>query len=256
MPNQPSPRIDSSWHQDWFDEDYLALYRHRDPAEARAFLDLLEREHGFRADGDPAPRVLDLACGSGRHTREVARRGFRAVGLDWSPPLLRAARREGGPACYIRGDMHHPPLAPVFDWVLSLFTSFGYSREDPRNEALLSAMAGLPRPGGRLLIDFLNPAHLRRHLVPESRRRAGDLDVHESRQIDEEHNMVRKAIRLAAPGRETRVIHEAVKLYEPEWFVSRLAGQGYRVTAHLGDLAGAPWNGDSPRSILLLRRAA
>ncbi len=256
MPSPSSPPLESSWHQDWFDQDYLRLYSHRDPAEARHFLDLLEEAHGFRADGDPAPRVLDLACGSGRHTRELARRGFRVLGLDWSRVLLDEALRQGGTALYLRGDMHHPPLAPVFDWVLSLFTSFGYNREDERNASLLQAMTGLPRPGGRLLIDYLNPAWLREHLVPESTRQVGDWEVREEREIDKADNMVRKVIRFGPKGAEARVIHEAVKLYDPEWFVSRARRLGCSLEAHLGDLDGAPYRGDSPRSILLFRRAS
>lgn len=260
-----SPDDDSRtgrWHREWFDRDYLRLYAHRDDGEAAGLLRALRDGHGLapRAAGGRWTRVLDAGCGAGRHSLQLARQGFRVVGLDWSRPLLEEARRAlladppDPEPLFVRGDLARPPFRGGFDWVLSLFTSFGYSERDAVNEGALAALQGQVAPGGRLVLDYLNPARLRRTLVPESRRRVEDWEVVESRRVDEGANMVVKDIRFGPPGVEPRRVTERVKLYEPAWFLERSAG--FRLLAHAGTLDGGPWTPDSERSLLLLERSA
>jgi SAM-dependent methyltransferase len=263
MNRTPPPTAEPAdhWHRNWFDQDYLALYRHRDHREADRFLDRLAVHHGFRpatGEGEPV-LVLDLGCGSGRHSLELARRGYHCVGLDWSPELLAVAHGQDDEGRFLRGDMARPPLRPVFHWVLNLFTSFGYRQEDGHNEAILARMAALVRPGGRLLIDYLNPAFVERHLVAHSRRELDALVVQEHRRIDTGTNQVVKQIVLTRPDGSLRQAREAVKLYPPAWFTERLAPAGFRLQAHLGDYEGGPFGEGpepSPRSILLLEHTA
>lgn len=258
MNRTPAPSTDSPdhWHRHWFDQDYLALYRHRDHREADRFLDMLTLQHGFsplQPDGRPT-RVLDLGCGSGRHSLELARRGFDAVGLDWSADLLAVAHAQDPVGRFVRADMAHPPLRPVFHWVLSLFTSFGYRGDDGDNRDQLVRMAGLCLPEGRLLIDFLNPVQVRAHLVPHSVRHVEGRPVQETRHIDEGTNQVIKELEFTTAAGESRRVHEAVKLYPPDWFLGILEPLGFGCLAHLGDYDGSPWTAHAGRSILLLGR--
>jgi SAM-dependent methyltransferase len=73
-----------AWYKEWFGEDYLDLYAHRDAGEAREHVDFVERL--FEESRPHA--VLDLACGAGRHTRELRKRGYRGLGTDLSLTLL------------------------------------------------------------------------------------------------------------------------------------------------------------------------
>jgi trans-aconitate methyltransferase len=77
------------WYEEWFGEEYLALYPHRDDEEAREVAALIAGRIDVPA-GSPA---LDLGCGSGRHQRALAERWW-TVGLDLSHPLLHVARRK------------------------------------------------------------------------------------------------------------------------------------------------------------------
>ena len=115
----------------------------------------------------PPASILDLSCGAGRHTLELARRGFRAIGLDLSPYQLAKARsrsavphgtpnRPGGQADFVRGDMRSIPLHDrSVQAVVCLFNSFGYF-SDEGNSSVLREVRRVLAPGGRLVLDVLN----------------------------------------------------------------------------------------------------
>jgi len=236
------------WHRAWFDQDYLALYPHRDPAEAETLLDALGTA-GLLPEPARCGPVLDLGCGAGRHSLALARRGHRVVGLDWSMPLLRQALAGGNEAAWVRGDLGRPPFRRGAGLVLSLFTSLGYSDDDSENARVWSGVLALPRPGGLLVLDYLNPAQLERGLVPHSRRTAGEWVVDEERRLLPASRQVEKLLRFGPPGGPVREVVERVKLYGPQWFDDPARAAGFRRLAHWGSLQGAPWSESSPRSL-------
>lgn len=246
----------SHWHRSWFDQDYLKLYRHRDPSEAEGFLSTLEHE-GMLLPPDAGP-CLDLGCGSGRHSHLLAARGYRVLALDWSEDLLREGQntkaQASGSPWFLRGDLHRMPLKQGAAQVFSLFSSFGYHESDERNRQCWLDYLDLPRPGGRLIFDYLNPHWLRASLVPESERELDGLLIRERRCINETLNMVEKRIRIVHKDGRMRDALERVKLYPPESFLEPALRQGYRLLGHWGSLDGREWAADSQRSILLLER--
>ncbi|HEX9942002.1 MAG TPA: class I SAM-dependent methyltransferase, partial [Thermoanaerobaculia bacterium] len=147
------------WYKEWFGEEYLELYSHRGESEAEEHVDFVERYLG-----GPRPRaVLDLACGAGRHTAALRRRGYRALGLDLSLTLL--ARARGLPR--VAGDMRLLPFkAGSFDWALNFFTSFGYFEGERENFRVLEEAVRVLTPGGRFLIDLMNPGPALANLKP------------------------------------------------------------------------------------------
>src|SRR4051812_16549365 len=150
-----------AWYRDWFGEEYLELYAHRDEPEAELHADFVARH----LDGSQrCPRaVLDLACGAGRHTAALRRRGLRALGVDLSLTLL--AHMAGLPK--VAGDMRRLPFrAGSFEWVLSFFTSFGYFEQERENFQVLEEIVRILAPGGRFLVDLMNPSTVLAYLVP------------------------------------------------------------------------------------------
>ena len=230
------------WFEEWFGEEYLQLYPHRDEAEADRAVALVARATGLR----PGWRVLDVGCGAGRHARAFRAAGARCVGLDLSRTLLRIARGVTD-APLVRADMRELPVRPgSMDLTVSLFTSFGYFERDEEHAGALREMVRTLRPGGWLVIDFLNASEVRRRLVPRERVPAlgGAVDV--SRSVSPDGRYVCKTI-VTPDGRK---FVERVRLFEPVEIAAMLGDAGVGVRHRFGDYAAAPLGPGSPRTIL------
>jgi SAM-dependent methyltransferase len=235
----------ADWFEHWFGDEYLRLYPHRDETDAAAAIDLI----ASRIEGHSVDAVLDLACGSGRHSRLLCDRWW-TVGLDLSSALLKVARRESPDAPYIRGDMRELPFAPEsFDLAVNLFTSFGYFDDDREHAQVLGCVAEVMKPGGTFVLDFLNPDEVRTNLVPRDERVVAGSIVEQLRAISTDRKYIEKTIRVR--GKEYL---ERVRLLSPPELEGMLDSAGFDVLARVGDYTGAPWRELSPRTILFARR--
>jgi SAM-dependent methyltransferase len=154
---------DGQWFASWFDSvHYHKLYAHRDADEAGKFVEALVA----RLKPASGSSMLDLGCGAGRHARHLAARGFDVTGLDLASQSIEAARRfEGRTLHFRRHDMRVPFGRRGFDYVFSFFTSFGYFDERAEQLAVVRNMARALKPGGRLVLDYLNTRHAEEHLT-------------------------------------------------------------------------------------------
>jgi len=233
-----------TWFKEWFGEVYLELYSHRDASEAEAHVDFVER-----CLGGPRPRaVLDLACGAGRHTLALRRRGYRALGVDLSLTLL---AHMCGPK--VAGDMRRLPFADEsFDWVLNFFTSFGYFATERENFRVLEEIVRVLAPGGRFLIDIMSPGPMLAELKP---REVQDLEdgrrVEIDRWFDADKKRVNKRIAVADPGHPQRMFLESVRVYQPDEVVIGLRWAGLEVDHLFGNFHGDSYERDSERLILV-----
>lgn len=235
------------WFEEWFHDEYLALYPHRDEADAERLVDLLRAEVGWA----PGWRVLDVACGPGRHARAIESAGARCIGLDLSMTLLRRARTLTT-APLIRADMRHIPVRPrSMDLTLNLFTSFGYFEDDAQHRRALAEMTGTLRSGGWFAMDFLNAARVQATLVTSELATLGGTEVRITRDLIGGERFVRKRMETA----DGRAWVERVRLFQPNELETMLAATGVAVTARFGDYAGGPISDASPRAILIGRAA-
>ncbi len=239
------------WYEESFGEDYLIVYRHRDMQgarrEVRRMMEWLALPQGAE--------VLDLCCGMGRHSLALRDLGYKVTGIDLSEVLLREARRRDPQATvqWVRADMRRIPLDREFDAVVNLFTSFGYFEADEENRKVLLEVERLLKPAGKFIIDYLNPSHVKAHLVPRSERQDGDMVIRESREI--EGGFVRKSIAIEQAGRPSRTYREQVKLYGLSDFRRLLEGTSLRVDRVYGNYDEASHREDvSPRLILVGRK--
>jgi hypothetical protein len=140
-----------------------------------------------------------------------------------------------------------PIKAGSMDLTVNLFTSFGYFEQDAEHTAALDEMVATVRPGGWFVIDFLNPAAVRRQLVPEETLEVAGATVRVSRSVSPDGRYVCKSIR----GAEGRHYRERVRLFEPQQMVGMLAAAGVTVRHRFGDYDAAPPTPSSPRTILV-----
>ncbi|HEU4828499.1 MAG TPA: methyltransferase domain-containing protein [Gemmatimonadales bacterium] len=235
------------WFEEWFNDEYLALYPHRDEADAEQLVALLKSQIGWM----PGWRVLDVACGPGRHARAIEAAGARCIGLDLSMTLLRRARAITA-APLIRADMRRLPVRPrSMDLTLNLFTSFGYFEDDAQHRSALAEMAGTVRAGGWFAMDFLNAARVQATLVPAETATLGGHEVRITRDLIGGERFVRKRMEIG----DGRSWVERVRLFQPAELEQMLAETGISIVSRFGDYAGGPISPGSPRAILIGRAA-
>lgn len=239
------------WYKDWFGEEYLELYSHRDESEAEEHADFVERH----LDGTRPRAVLDLACGAGRHTAALRRRGYRTLGLDLSLTLLARMRAHGLPQ--VAGDMRRLPFREgSFDWVLSFFTSFGYFERERENFRVLEEIVRVLPTGGRFLIDLMNPGTAIAHLKPRDVESLEDGTAEIERWYDAATKRINKRITVRSSAEPPRAFLESVRLYQPEEVTIGLRWAGLEVDALFGSFQGDPYARDSERLILIGHKPA
>jgi SAM-dependent methyltransferase len=148
-----SASSDAPWYETFFTGVPLDLWQKAVPPEVTtAEVDFLERELGLQR----GQRVLDLPCGAGRHSVELARRGYVVTGIDISAENIERARAAAASAGvsvnFQQGDMRNVPGGLQVDAAFCFGNSFGYL-EDADTEKFVASLARIVRPGGRLAID-------------------------------------------------------------------------------------------------------
>jgi SAM-dependent methyltransferase len=236
-----------AWYREWFGQDYLELYAHRDQGEAEESVAAVVEWLGPARPN----AVLDLACGGGRHTEALRRRGLRALGVDLSLTLL--AGRPDLPR--VRGDMRCLPFARgSFDWVLNFFTSFGYFETERENFRVLEEIVRVLRPGGRFLIDFLNRDRVLAELTPRESAEVDGRRIEVQRWYDPATFRINKRIEVVPAGQPARHYLESVRAYSQQEVTIGLSWAGLELTDLYGNFRGDPFQSDSERLILLGRK--
>ncbi|RPI77532.1 MAG: class I SAM-dependent methyltransferase [Desulfobacteraceae bacterium] len=113
-------------------------------------------------------RILDLACGFGRHALELSRRGYAVVGVDITPEFIEQARKQAEAeqltAEFICADLREIAFDPEFDVVLNLADgAIGYLENDRENLKIFDLISSALKPGGKHLLGVCNAAYARKH---------------------------------------------------------------------------------------------
>ncbi len=240
----------NNWFEHWFDSPlHEQLYAKRDAEEANRLAELITGHIPV----EEYPRLLDLACGRGRHSINFANRGYRVTGVDLAPTAISRAKAKAALAGvdidFRVGDMR-VPLDETFDVVVNLFTSFGYFASEAENELPIAAMARMVRPGGQIWIDFLNPDAVRDNLVPSDEGSIPEWSYKIRRWIEDE--AVRKEIHLIqdATGDE-QIFTEYVRLLDLDWFKAVSSKYGLKLQTVYGDYQGEVYHTEtSPRMVM------
>ncbi|HEX7677934.1 MAG TPA: class I SAM-dependent methyltransferase [Thermoanaerobaculia bacterium] len=231
-----------TWYREWFGEEYLELYAHRDEHEAR-------RQVAFFRErfGDVDGVILDLACGTGRHLTELNGEGFAAAGCDLSFTLLRTGIDEYGPLPVARADMRSLPFCSnSFGGLVNFFTSFGYFATEEENLNVVREMARVLRPGGVFLFDYLNVDRELDKLVERESLDTPRGRVEIERWFDPRDRSFNKRITIG----QKRFL-ERVRGYDLNEISTMFNSSGLSIDQAFGDFQGAPFDAASPRLILV-----
>jgi 2-polyprenyl-3-methyl-5-hydroxy-6-metoxy-1,4-benzoquinol methylase len=149
---------DPNWFDGFFEEEWLdEIALHLPDEGTQSQVDFVVERLGL----EPGARVLDVACGHGRHSLELARRGFRVTGVDLSPRSLELAREaakgESLDIEFVEHDARELDFDAEFDAAINLFTSvIGYFEDDADTQKVLNAVARALVPGGSFFVDTVN----------------------------------------------------------------------------------------------------
>jgi 2-polyprenyl-3-methyl-5-hydroxy-6-metoxy-1,4-benzoquinol methylase len=243
----------TEWFEDWFNsKEYLDVYQHRNESDAKLLFELIIKNIEIPRKG----KVLDLACGPGRHSILFARKGFDVTGIDLSENLLRvaesAARKEKLEIQFIKADLRNIELTETFDLVVNLFTSFGFFDKDEDNFSIFRTASDLLKPGGYFVFDFLNSAFIENNLVRESREDKLLEKIIQKRRI--EGDRVIKDIIIKYKG-TVKTFYESVKLYRVGELKEAIKEKGLAIKKTFGDFTGRDFMEESsPRIIIIAQK--
>ncbi len=231
-----------AWYQEWFGEEYLELYSHRDEEEARQQVAFFRQQCGL-----PVGRILDLACGMGRHIQELQSLGYQAVGCDLSFTLLRTGIREYGAMAVARADMRQLPFCDgTFAGLVNFFTSFGYFTDEDENRQVVREMARVLAKDAVFLFDYLNVHRELDNLVRREERETPYGMVKIERWFDRSDHSFNKRMTI----REKRYL-ERVRGYDLDEISAMFAACNLSIRAAFGNFDGSKFDHLSPRLILV-----
>lgn len=183
------------WYTHWFGTPYYKLlYGHRDDADAQAWVRSITARWRL-AEG---ARVLDLACGRGRHAKHFAAAGLAVTGADISEESIAEARAAVPAAGFVVHDMREPIAGARFDAVACLFTSLGYFDALADDQRVFDAVHRMLVPGGRFVLDFMNTPLVLRDLISEEEHHVGAIRFRVTRHHEED--VIVKRIEVSDAG--------------------------------------------------------
>lgn len=202
-------------------------------------------------------RLLDVACGFGRHSNILSRKGFRVTGIDTSRDFLEmareTARHEKLQTEFIEMDMRKLPFEKEFDMAICLFTSFGYF-PDAENEQVLEGISRSLVSGGIFVLDIVNRDWIlsRGGQGTFLNRQGDDLMI-----TEDSYNPIADRLesrRTVVIGSEKKEMSMTLRLYSLKEITLRLEKHSLFVYDVRGDFRGNPYSLTSPRCILYCRK--
>jgi len=239
-----------AWFEEWFDSDYYhILYKERDEEEAKLFLNNLQK----MTDWQPGQTILDLACGRGRHAHYLAALGLQVTGLDLSASSIAFAKNSLQHAVEFKvHDMRQPFGVRQYDYILNLFTSFGYFDTEEENIMVLQHIANALKKDGLAVIEYMNPHYVLQHLKEKESKQVNEIVFKMSKEVA--GNFLYKHIRFTH-GNKEHLFTERVMLIYQQQFEKYFAKTGLAVQHLYGDYNLLPYQAaTSPRMILVVKR--
>lgn len=243
-----------SWYDEFFKEDYLQVYvpfltEERTKAEVNFIVEVLNLPVGSK--------ILDLACGFGRHTIPLAKKGYDMTGLDYTEKFIRMAeekaRKENLQIEFLVGDMRKIPFENHFVGIISYFTSFGFF-SDEENFEVLKVVSKALKKEGKFLLEIMNRDILVKNFQAKDWERLEDGTlVLEERNWDLKTGKIKNYTTILDKKGERKRWFE-VRLYTLEELNYLLEKVGLKIIETYGRKDKTPYLVDSPRLIVISQK--
>lgn len=169
------------WYASWFDTPYYhILYKDRDYSEAQGFMDNLTNYLNLPDNG----KILDLACGKGRHSVYLNKLGYDVTGVDLSEQSINYAKQYENDTLKFEVHDMSKPFNDKFDAVFNLFTSFGYFDDESCNLNTIKAIKSELNEFGFGVIDFMNTNYVTSNLVAQDVKSVDGIDFYQKRRAE------------------------------------------------------------------------
>lgn len=238
----------SEWFKSWFNSPYYhLLYKNRDEQEAKNFIDILLKE----LNPKPNAAILDLACGKGRYSRYLAKKGYYVTGLDIAEESIAFAQQfENEHLTFFQHDMRLPFRINYFDYIFNFFTSFGYfETEKDHLKTVVNIAKGL-RPEGKFVLDFFNSNKVIHNLRHVEVKEVGSVVFHINRRVDEQ-GYILKNIQFEDKG-EYHNFTERVRAFTLDDFEKLFAKAGLKIAKTFGCHELSPFDEDTSDRLILV----
>ena len=235
------------WFIDWFNTKYYhILYKNRDYDEAQAFLKRLV----VSLDIPKQNKILDLACGKGRHSIFLNNLGFNVVGVDLSEESIEKANESKNENLSFEvHDMRKTYMSNRFNYVFNLFTSFGYFEDDNENQHSINAMYSNLKEDGILVLDFLNAKKVVSNLVEKEVKKVDGIVFNITRAV--ENGFIIKKIKFI-DERKDYSFEESVKALYKSDFENYFKQAGFSIKSIYGDYTLNEFNENSSDRLIFV----
>ena len=236
-----------SWFANWFDSEYYhVLYKNRDGKEAEFFIENLAQYLSLKKRS----KLLDIACGKGRHAKHFNSLGFDVVGVDLSSNSITTAKKQSNETLqFFEHDMREIYQENQFDVATNLFTSFGYFEKDEDEQKAINAMAINLKKDGILVIDFMNVKKVMAKLVASEQTIIDSITFDINRKVVNQH--IIKDIHITDSKTEHH-FQEKVKALTLADFSDFIANSGLKIIDIFGNYKLETFNAQTSDRLILI----
>ena len=245
MPNSQN-KESQKWYASWFDTPYYhILYKDRNYREAQIFMDNLTHYLNLPEKA----KVLDLACGKGRHSIYLNQLGFDVLGVDLSEKSIEKASKNENDTLHFKVHDMRKPLGEKFDAIFNLFTSFGYFESDEDNIETLQSIRDSLTDYGFAVIDFMNSNYVIDNLVAEEMKTVDEIDFHIKRYVED--GFIKKDITFTDKEESFHFV-EKVRAFNLEDFTRMMDENGINLLDVFGDIKLKKYHKNTSERLIMI----
>lgn len=242
--------MNKDWFKNWFESQYYQqVYNHRDEKDAKLLVDLILASVKL----DDNAKILDAACGAGRHYINFAKKGYSVFGFDLSKNLLNEAKRNceknNSPYNLFCADIRKIAFKTNFNLITNLFTSFGYFESDEENFLFIKNAYELLYKNGYYVLDYFNEHFLRKNLLAKSYKKINDLEIYEKRKIID--GRINKIITIYNEEKKFEYL-ESVKIYSFAQLKNTITKFGFELVVTFGSYNGEKFDLENSQRLIMI----